>query len=139
MNKIFLDANILIDFVNKGNELNKPIAILISQLEKQNKKFYCSPTTFAITYYFLSKLIKDKILLNKEVVNLFSKFTFTREDDVIMEKVKKTVFTDIEDALQYYSAMDSGVDLIITRNHFDFTRSLIPVYHPLQYINQFLL
>jgi predicted nucleic acid-binding protein len=100
---------------------------------------YCSPTSFAITYYFLAKLIKDKKVLNKEVVALFSGFIFTREDAVIMEKVKKSLFTDLEDALQYFSAMDAGVDLIITKNHFDFAKSAIPVYHPQHYINEFLL
>jgi predicted nucleic acid-binding protein len=139
MDKIFFDANILIDLINKGNDLNRPLEILFSGLEKSLKKLYCSPTTFAITYYFLAKSIKDKKVLNKEVVALFSDFIFTREDAVIMEKVKKTSFSDLEDALQYFSAMDAGVDLIITKNHFDFTKSAIPVYHPLHYINEFLL
>ena len=70
---------------------------------------------------------------------LFSNFVFTREDAVIMDKVKKSSFTDLEDALQYFSAIDSGVDLVITKNHFDFSKSAIPVYHPLQYIAEFLL
>jgi predicted nucleic acid-binding protein len=139
MNKIFFDANILIDLINKENKLNKPITILFSELEKQGKKLYCSPTTFAITYFFLSKAIKDKKILNAETKALFSGFIFTREDGVIMEKVKKSTFTDLEDALQYYSAMDSDVDMIITKNYFDFSKSAIPVYHPLQYINEFLL
>ncbi len=139
MNKIFFDANIFVDLINKENKLNKPITILFSELEKQRKKLYCSPTTFAITYYFLNKLIKDKTVLNKEVIALFSTFIFTREDAVIMAKVKKSSFIDLEDALQYYSAMDTGVDMIITKNYFDFSKSVIPVYHPLQYINEFLL
>ena len=46
---------------------------------------------------------------------------------------------DLEDALQYYSAEDAGVNIIITNNYFDFEHSIIPVYHPLQYINQFLI
>lgn len=56
-----------------------------------------------------------------------------------MEKVKTSRFKDLEDALQYYSALDSRVNLIITNNYFDFISSKLPVYHPLQYINQFLI
>ena len=48
MTKIFFDANILVDLINKDNNLNKPITILFSKLDKAKKKFYCSPTTFAI-------------------------------------------------------------------------------------------
>lgn len=56
-----------------------------------------------------------------------------------MGKVKSSEFKDLEDALQYYFALDSRGSLIITNNYFDFITSKIPVYYPLQYINQFLL
>lgn len=137
--KIFFDANIIIDLIHADNNLNKQTKYLFNRLKKNKEIFYCSPTSFAITYYFLNKLIKNNQFLNQETIIFFSEFNFTREDNVIMEKVKKSKFRDLEDALQYYSAEDSDVDLIITKNFFDFKKSLIPVYHPLQYINQFLI
>lgn len=70
---------------------------------------------------------------------MFLEFSFTREDHVIMNKVKESKFRDLEDALQYYSAEDSKVDIMITKNFFDFEHSIIPAYHPEQYINEFLL
>lgn len=88
---------------------------------------------------FLNKIIKNNQFLNEEIISFFSEFNFTREDDLIMEKVKNSKFRDLEDALQYYSAEDAGVTTIITNNYFDFEHSIIPVYHPLQYINEFLL
>jgi len=50
---------------------------------------------------------------------LFLEFSFTREDHLIMDKEKESKFRDVEDALQYYSAEDSKVDIIITKNFFD--------------------
>ena len=137
--KIFLDANVLIDLINGTNAMNNASVILFNKLSLGNNFFYSSPTSFAITYYFISKNLKNKNLVNEIALGFFSEFIFTREDSVIMEKVKKSDFPDLEDALQYFSAMDSGVDVIITKNHFDFSKSAIPVYHPLQYINEFLL
>jgi predicted nucleic acid-binding protein len=137
--KIFFDANILIDFIYSTNTLNKEIAFLFYQLRRENHFFYCSPTSFAITYYFLSKKIENINLLNKKAISFFSEFKFTREDHLIMEEVKRSKFRDLEDGLQYFSAEDSKVDLIITKNFFDFEHSLIPVYHPEQYISEFLL
>ncbi len=139
MNKIFFDANVIIDLINNSNDFYIAAVEVFQSMRSQKKKFYCSPTTFAITYYFLSKKIKDKKTLNNETAALFKDFTFTREDEVIMQKVLKSSFTDLEDALQYYSAMDAGADVIITKNYFDFAKAAIPVYHPLQYINEFLL
>jgi len=137
--KIFFDASVIVDLIYADNNLNKQTVFLFNSIRKNKELLYCSPTTFAITYYFLSKTIKNNHLLNEKTKRFFSEFNFTREDDVIMKKVKKSDFKDLEDALQYYSAEDSGVNFIITKNFFDFKKPLIPVYHPLQYINQFLI
>ncbi|MGN6802403.1 MAG: type II toxin-antitoxin system VapC family toxin [Ginsengibacter sp.] len=137
--KIFFDANILIDLINADNGLNKQTIFLFSQLEKEKKVFYCSPTSFSITYYFLGKIIKNKKLLNSKIVDLFSNFVFTKENSDIMRDVMNSEFKDLEDALQYFSALDSDVDFIITKNFYDFDKSSIPVYHPLHFINEFLI
>jgi predicted nucleic acid-binding protein len=139
MKKIFLDANIIIDLVNSGNSRHTESLFLFSELTKKKAKLYVSPTSFAITYYFLGKVIKDSVKLNKVITKLFSNFIFTREDDVIMDKVMKSSFDDLEDALQYFSALDGGAGVIISYNQHDFINTSIPVYHPVQYIAEFLL
>ena len=137
--KIFIDANVIIDLVNADNDLNKSVSLLFSRIINKKETLFCSPTTFAITYYFVGKKIKNNTYLNKKILKLFSLFTFTREDNVVMAKVRTSSFINLEDALQYYSALDADVDCIITKNHFDFFKSAIPVYHPLQYISEFLI
>ena len=137
--KIFFDANILVDLINEKNKVNEPTIYLFNKLCKNKDHLYCSPTSFAITYYFLSKIIREAHLLNDKSIRFFSQFHFTREDGSTIDKVKKSKFRDLEDALQYYSAEDSKMDIIITYNYFDFEHSKIPVYHPLQFINEFLI
>ena len=139
MRKIFFDANILVDLINSGNRNHRTVLFLFDQLVKQRRKLFVSPTSFAITYYFLSKNYKDLEKLNRLVIDFFSNFVVTREDNLTMEKVFTSGFTDLEDALQYYSALDAGVDAIITYNKTDFVTSEIQVYHPIQFINEFLL
>ena len=137
--RIFIDANIIVDLSNSDGKLNRSSNILFTKLVNQKEILLCSPVSFAITYYFLSKQIKNNTLLNNKAKRLFAPFTFTKEDSSIMQNVMQSSFTDLEDALQYYSALDAKADVIITKNYFDFSESSIPVYHPLQYINQFLL
>lgn len=137
--KIFFDANILVNLINEKNKVSGPVIYLFNKLCNNIDLLYCSPTSFAITYYFLSKTIRDEQFLNKKSIRFFSQFRFTREDSSTIEKVKKSKFRDLEDALQYFSAEDSGVNVIITYNYFDFKDSVIPVYHPLQYISEFLI
>jgi predicted nucleic acid-binding protein len=137
--KIFFDVNVLVDFIYADNKLNKESVFLFNEIRKKKELSYCSPTSVSITYNFLSKALKNKQLLNEKSKDFFSHFIFTKEDDLIMEKVMSSRFRDLEDALQYFSAEDSGVDVIITKNFFDYEHSLIPVYHPLDYIHRFLL
>ena len=47
----------------------------------------------------------------------------------------KKVFSDFEDAMQYYSAIREGADAIITRNSEDFDAAQIEVYEPQQFLD----
>jgi len=44
-------------------------------------------------------------------------------------------FEDIEDAIQYYTAVNSKADIIITRNGKDFVNSRIPVMTAGEYLS----
>ncbi len=52
----------------------------------------------------------------------------------VLDKAINSNFKDFEDALQYYSAIASGCDLIITRNEKDFKDALIPVLNSENYL-----
>lgn len=43
-------------------------------------------------------------------------------------------FTDIEDAMQYYSALDFGCECIVTRNTKDFSQAKLPIYTPSEFL-----
>jgi hypothetical protein len=43
-------------------------------------------------------------------------------------------FKDFEDAMQYHSAMQAGIEAVITRNGKDFTNSKLPVMTAGEYL-----
>lgn len=55
-------------------------------------------------------------------------------DDEVVEKAINADFKDFEDAMQYFSAIASNCDLIITRNEKDFKTALIPVMNAESYL-----
>ena len=136
--RVFIDANVVIDLLNEKNRANAETVDLFNRLFVQENVLLCTPVTFAIVYYFLGKQLKNKRLLNEKMKRLFLPFAFTKEDAEIMSSVFQSSFTDLEDALQYYAAMEAGAEVIITKNYFDFYFSSIPVYHPTEYIQMFL-
>ena len=55
-------------------------------------------------------------------------------DDEVIEKAINSNFKDFEDAMQYFSALVSNCDLIVSRNEKDFKNALIPVLNGESYL-----
>ena len=134
--KIFLDDNIIVDFLDKPN-YDQAIAAEVMRLIRIAKKpVFVSPTTFAITWYIFSKRNKTTKNVKAVLTGFFEYFSFTSEDAMVMKKVIASDFADLEDALQYYSAVHSGVQLIITKNKKDFIQTgSVKVIHPAEFID----
>jgi predicted nucleic acid-binding protein len=133
--KVFLDANVVIDFLDNTTYDNKLSVEVFRILRLSKSKIYVSPTTFAITYYKFSKLIFNKKGVNKRINNFFKLYNFTTENNSIMQQVLNSEFADLEDALQYFSAIDSKIEILITKNKkdFDLTKNII-VLHPREFV-----
>ena len=133
--KIFLDANIIIDLLDKPNYEHELATEVVRIIRLIKQPIFISPTTFAIAYYIFSKRNKGKANVRIILLSFFKFFTFTSENAAVMKNVLSSNFIDLEDALQYYSALDSGVQLIITKNKKDFIQSKnIKVLHPSEFI-----
>lgn len=100
----------------------------ITLLEKGSYILYASPTSFAINFYLISKKYRSTTKAREAILLLYKNIKFSREDYIIMEKVMQSDSEDLEDAIQYFSAQDAGVDCIITNNLVDFPKKGVPVY-----------
>lgn len=61
---------------------------------------------------------------------------FELNDKIIELALNDTSFKDFEDGIQYYTALESQCDSIITRNLKDFRNSAIPVFSPKEYLSK---
>ncbi len=134
MSRILIDTNIVIDLLAKREEFYEDAATLFTLSDKKKLKLAISSLTFVNTNYILGKeksakeargiLRKFKVLV--EILNL--------DDKIIELALSDESFPDFEDGLQYYSAMENQVDVIITRNIKDFKNSKIPVLSAKEFI-----
>ncbi|TXD82583.1 PIN domain-containing protein [Subsaximicrobium wynnwilliamsii] len=133
-NRLFIDTNIMLDFLGERHPFYEPIAKLATLADKGKVKMLVSPISFATVNYFLAKSESSKIAKEK-----LRKFKIISEicklDEQTIEKGLNSPFKDFEDSLQYFSAVDSNCDIIITRNGKDFKKSLIPVMTAEEYLN----
>ena len=129
MSKIFLDANIIIDYLDKSSKDHAYAVECISIIRKHFNKPVVSPVTFIIANFILEKFAKNKDWHKKQMQLTFSAFEITAIEPSFINAIFKTHFTDLEDGLQYQCALHAKANIIITKDLSDFFDSKIPVVH----------
>lgn len=126
--KVFVDANILIATLNKEYPLFTWSSRILSLNETKNKvQIYTSPLCLAIAFYFSgnkcgSTLAKQKIELLCNHIHISS-----INEEATKKALTNKMIHDFEDGLEYYSAINSKCDFIITEDRNDFYFSEIEV------------
>ena len=134
MKRLLIDTNIVIDVLSKRDGFYEDAAVLFSLGDRNQLQLTISSLTLANTNYILTRLTSAK-----EAREILRKFKVLVEvlslDDKITElALSDERFTDFEDGLQYYSALENQIDVIITRNKKDFKNSKLPVLTPKEYL-----
>lgn len=131
--RIFLDTNVMFDFLSERNPFYKDAARILTYSESNGLEIYVSPLSYANVCYFLTKFKDNKLAYNKlKMFKSISKVSVMSE--VTVDKALASDFKDFEDALQHFSALESKCEIIITRDKKDFKTSLIPVLSPEDFV-----
>lgn len=133
--KLFLDTNILIDYLASRRDY-LAAATIITLAKEGLFQLLVSSLSFATASYILNAHHKKT---NAEIVAMFAQFVkmcnVTPVDSLVVDKAIASRFPDFEDAMQYYSAIREGADAIITRNSGDFSASQIDVFEPQAFLD----
>lgn len=135
MMRIFIDTNILIDFLARRGEFFIPAWSVITR-SKQEDVLLVSALSFATASYIMENHHK---LSQETIKTLFENFikacSVTPIDSQTIDESIASEFDDFEDAMQYYSALREQADVIITRNKDDYEAARIPVYEPQEFLD----
>lgn len=137
MKKLFLDTNIVIDLLAHRVQFYDEVATLFSLADQKQIELSVSSLTFANTSYTLLKQLnanktKETLRKLKLIVKVLS-----LDDKIIELALNDQQFSDFEDGLQYFTAVENYQDIIITRNLKDFKKSKLPVLSAKQFIDSF--
>ena len=136
--KIFLDANILVSVLNKEYPLFTYSARILSLSDSGKFTVYTSPICLAIAFYFAEK--KFGARLAKQKISILAnniRITDVGKDAVLQALENKKV-NDFEDGLEYYSALKSKCDLIITEDVNDYYFAAIEVIRSKGFMEKYL-
>jgi predicted nucleic acid-binding protein len=134
MTKLLIDTNIVIDLLAKREPFYTSAAQIFSLADKQMLELSISSLTFANTNYVLSRLKSTQ-----EARGILRRFRVLVKVLQLNEKLidlalNDNNFMDFEDGLQYYTAIENGQDIIVTRDLKDFKESKIPVMTAEEYL-----
>lgn len=135
--KIFLDANVLVDYALRREHFDDASAI-IRLVINGGVKGYISSSVLHITGYWLTKdkgseRAKEFLML---LLNDIEVIDIPHEIAVVALSSR---FKDIEDALQYYTAIHHKLDYFISNDRGLKKDSIpvLPVYTPKEFIAEF--
>ena len=130
MRQIFIDTNVVIDFLADRSPFSEYAAIIFQLAKEKKIKIYISAVSFNNIYYILRKVTSHKKALS--LISEIEDYVGIQETNrKILRKAIKSNFNDFEDAIQYYIAIELGaIDIITTRNLKDFKKSELPVLSP---------
>ena len=129
---MFIDLNIILDFLNKRN-FHQEAARLINMCAESVLTGYICAHEVTTLSYFLFKEQKDKNKVVTTISTLFDIFQIIPIDETILRTSLLSPITDYEDALIEASAVKFNIDYVLSRNISDFKLSRIPTYTPEQF------
>jgi predicted nucleic acid-binding protein len=132
MKHIFIDTNVIIDFLADQEPFSYHAGKLFELSVKGEIKIYISAISYNNIYYILRQT-----LTNNATIKLLEELAGITEiadvNKTIIQQSLKTDFKDYEDAIQYYCAISiPEIDFIVTRNTKDFKKSTLPILTPLE-------
>ena len=134
MKKVFIDTNVLLDLLLERQPWVTQASILFSMADRKEIELLCCSLSFATATYLMQRLKYERKEIITKLSMAKSLCTITTIDTHVIDRTLQSDFSDLEDAMQYYSALASNAEVIITRNKQDFSTANILVQNPIEFI-----
>jgi predicted nucleic acid-binding protein len=131
--KVFIDTDVILDFLYEREEHFKNSVIIMTLLEKELFKGYISSLIIWNLFYILSKYIGEKEARRK-IRSFRTIINIIPIDGKIIDVALDSNIKDFEDSIQYFAAKNEGVDIIVTRNKKDYPRGSVSIMSPTEFI-----
>ena len=130
MDKILIDTDVILDFFFDRFPFSENAAQIFSLCESDKIQGFITPVICSNTYYLLRQTAKHEKVIEKLNQLMTIMEVLPMDKDIVIQALRSG-FRDFEDALQSFAALNSGViDVILTRNVKDYSKSEIGVLTP---------
>jgi predicted nucleic acid-binding protein len=126
---VLIDTNVLIDVLAKREPFHTDSARVWTLAEQGRIKGLISVISFNNIYYVV-RWLRARQAANRMMVLLRDTFSPIPLDKQILDQAIDSGFKDLEDAIQYFSAVRARADCIVSRDTGAFPQSDLPVLTP---------
>ena len=136
MAKIFVDTDICLDLLSGRKPFNAIAQKLFTLADLGKIKICVSSLSFSNMDYILKSQYKQKDT-RKILARFKTLVTVLPVDDKIIELSISSDFQDFEDAIQYHTAIENNLKVLLTRNLKDYKKAIIQVMNPETFLSGF--
>ena len=130
MENVFIDTDVIVDFLTDRKPFSLESAKIFSLIDQKKIKGCVSSLSFSNLYYVLRKFGTHKKVISS-LQDLSELVDILKVDSDIVKSALTSDFKDFEDSIQYFAAQEhKKIDCIITRNIKDYKDSSLPVMTP---------
>ena len=132
--RIFVDTDIIYDLLAKREPFYQAAARLFTLGDEGKIQIFISSLSLANLHYLLSREMSSfeaKQILRKFMVLV----QIAPLNEKIIDLALNSEFNDFEDAIQYYSALQNEIEILLTRNIKDYKKAQIAILTAKDFIN----
>ena len=134
MDQVLIDTDVILDFFFDREPFAEFATTILDLCEENKIKAFTTPVIIGNVYYLLRKSAKHEIIIEK-IKQLLNIIEVIKMDKEAVFGALNSKFTDFEDALQNFAAIENGkIKIILTRNIKDFKKSKLAVLTPETYL-----
>ena len=124
--RVFVDTDVVLDLLTKREPFFQSAILLFNLAEQKEIDAYISPVSISNLYYILRKISGNAAAVSA-INTLRLILGIAPIDQRMVDIALASGFDDIEDALQYYTAVENNMEVVITRNVKDYKKRDIQV------------
>lgn len=131
--KVFIDSDIILDLLCKREPFYSYAAEIFTLGDTKKIELVTTSVVFANVFYILRKLLgieKAKELLRKLRIII----SVVSVEEKIVDLALNSKFSNFEDGLQYFTARENDIKIILTRNTKDYKEKDLLVQTPKEYL-----
>lgn len=130
---VFVDTDIILDLLSNRHPFYDYSAHLFSEADKENVKLFVSSLSFSNLNYLLSRQYSSG-QARKSLQKFKTLVSVLAVTDKVVDLALSSDFQDFEDGLQYFTAIENGIKILLTRNLKDYKAADISVMTAEQFL-----